>query len=313
MLSHDHNERRGEFEGNREGSPSSCHAAFLESGIGTEIERGFFVLRPEPFFFASGILHFPDSEARAAIKLGNRWGAAGHTEQEERGISEVAGAYLSRFGHAFRANKVGRRPVMLTQPLTTHQRGLLSISPAFTVFPEGSEVISNALAHALQPWNLIVSESLASRNRLARSELAWLEFVRSVAMPSDPLSCAQQGLLREGFALVATHWQAKGNAPEVMMRWVGLDTSLFSQLSLWYFYAAPRELPFTSSSGAAGELSRDHAKRALYFGSALRDAATFHKDKAGCDVLRHCCALAEQRYEKALGTVSRFIAKFESR
>lgn len=305
-------------------TPHPSHAAFhqarlrhsfLESDVGREIDRGRFVLKSSPFFFASGAVHFPDLEAKRALQSAVK-SAGQAVAQDDRHTSDRTGldaslsSYFDRLKDAYAVNAMSRRPLMMVSEPNRYQKALLELSPAFGLTARNEQSLPEAFHYVLQPWRILISENFATRSSIARGELAWLEFVRSVGDAQTTQEVRSQEVFIGGMSLISEFLTADGGSLARMMQFAGLDTSLFSRLSLWYFHTAPDTLGRRSRSKPGQLLAKDHMMRCLFFRGIVRDAASFHAARNnydGCEVLRECSKLAATLHAAARESTERFV------
>jgi len=281
--------------------------AFSRSRIGREIAPGHIVLDRPAFFFTCGAIHFPDREALSALRsafVADHGNPSANKDNSQ--VAESLVAYVQRLGEAYAANRLDRRPIMSLSEPNKYQRMLLHVSGEFGIPSDEAARLPQALSYAMRPWTIVVSEDLATRNGVARSELRWLEFVRRVGSLSTQESCVQSELFQRGSELVGEYLAANHNSFADAMRFVGLDSSRFSQLSLWYFQATPQELLTKQRSGPARVLAEDHLKRSLLCKGLVRDACAFHDGQGDSDssaILARCCSAAQAVHSDACANV----------
>ncbi len=299
--------------------------SFAKSGLGHEVSPGHIVLSRQAFLFACGIIHFPDREAREALR--SSLGQRNETDRSagsffsrdklpEEKIAAPLGAYFLRLRDAYTSNVMSRRAIMSVAEPNRYQQLLLEVAPEVGLFQSADAHLPQALSYATQPWTVVLSEDFAKRNKVARNELTWLEFARGFAQPASRDESMLQEALEKGFRVVSDYLAAGNLQPIEAMRFAGLDTSPFSRYSLWYFHAAPDIVASCARQGAAGELAQDHTKRSLFFKKLVRDAASCYAAQGNgeaCESLRSCSRLAASAYEDALARIDRLVKALPGR
>lgn len=305
-------------------APEAAHApvsmarlrqSFLQSEVGREIERGRFVLKSFPFFFASGAVHFPDLEAKQAIQsaVKNAEQASTKPNNHTSNRTELDApllSYFDRLKDVYAVNAMSRRPLMMVSGPNRYQNALLELSPAFGLTARNDQSLSEAFHYVLQPWRILISEHFATKSSVARGELAWLEFVRSVGDPQTTQEVRSQEVFMGGMSLISEFLAADGGSLARTMQFAGLDTSLFSKLSLWYFHTAPDTLGIRARSKPGQLLAKDHMMRCLFFRGIVRDAFSYHAARNnydGCEVLRECSKVAATLHAAARESTERFV------
>jgi len=293
--------------------------SFAKSGLGHEVSPGHLVLSRQAFVFACGVIHFPDREAREALRafVGQRNGSdraqgdllsLGHLPEEK--IAAPLGAYFMRLRDAYASNVMSRRAIMPVSELNRYQQLLLEVAPKVDLFDSPDGHLPAALSYVAQPWTVVLSENFAARNRVARNEITWLEFARAFAHPGSRDEAMAQDTVEKGYGVLSRYLAACRVSPAAAMGFAGLDTSPFSRYSLWYFQAAPDIVASSSCKGAAGELARDHTKRSLFFKKLIRDAASFYAAQGegeAVETLRSCSRIAASGYEGALERIDKLV------
>ena len=112
--------------------------AFAKSGLGEEVAPGHLVLSRPAFLFTCGVIHFPDREAREALRssLGSKNEAgriAGRLAERDKTIEELIATplaqYFVRLRDAYTSNAMSQRAIMSVSEPNRYQQLLLEIAP----------------------------------------------------------------------------------------------------------------------------------------------------------------------------------------